>query len=1108
MKKHSPLLPGPLLRLRNFVLLTLLAGVFLCGLLYFFGWLLRPDLDRAPFLHDAESLARIVADRDVSFDPENPLVLHQEVDPTEGPDAAWFPKGESPILTELVAEGRLPPVHERTGPEPVVMRGVEGTGNYGGTWYRVASSEGDIGVMSWRMSGSYLLRWSPFGYPLKPHLAKSWEASEDRREFTVTLREGLRWSDGAPFTTDDILYWWEQEVQHFGQNPNNMMVQGELGEIERVDDLTVRFHFPHPHALFPERLATGTFWSPKHYLAPYHPETGDAELRERMRRVQGVPTDRAAYFRLNDFRNPERPQLWPWVMRAHQTTPPFEFVRNPYYYVVDTEGNQLPYIDRILFDVRSEGMISLTAASGDISMQLRNIRFDDYTLYMEESVRNNFQVYHWFQATRSSFTVFPNLNRRVEPDRPETRWKHEFLNKLEFRKALSLAIDRAEIIRADFHGQSEPAQIDPGPESPFHHPPLFHAYTEHDPERAKELLDGIGLDQRDGEGYRVFPDGTRMTFYLHVTDYTGTGPSHFLIDHWARVGIRVILREQARSLWQRLQSGLQHDLTVWSGESEFLPLLEPRNFVPTALHAFHAPGYATWYSFGGLQGNPEAAARPLAIEPPEGSPIRRNMEVLDAAIAAPTLEEQVDIFREALQNAAENIWTISIGTPPPQLVIVQNGFRNVPRNAMTGAAFHTPANAGIETYFLDEPVQSPGATAQIKRLMIAPDPDPRLTLTAARGQGEDGGPSAGQRVSGLLRFLVRGILLLGFILLIVKHPFIGRRCLILIPTLFVISVAVFTIIQLPPGDYVEMRIIELEMEGDDAAVQQIQELKDIFHLEAPLLERYLRWMGVYWFVGFDSSDAGLLQGSLGRSMEDTRLVNDIVGDRILLTFLISLFTILFTWLMAIPIGIYSAVRQYSFGDYFFTIIGFIGMCIPNFLLAILLMYFSSAFLDTQISGLFSPEFAAQPEWTWAKFVDLLKHVWVPVVVLGTAGTAWMIRVMRANLLDELRKPYVVTARAKGVRPFKLLMKYPVRLALNPFISGIGGIFPQLISGGAIVAIVLSLPTVGPLLLNSLMAQDMYLAGSMLMVLSLLSVFGTLVSDLLLMWVDPRIRIGK
>jgi ABC-type dipeptide/oligopeptide/nickel transport system permease component len=241
-------------------------------------------------------------------------------------------------------------------------------------------------------------------------------------------------------------------------------------------------------------------------------------------------------------------------------------------------------------------------------------------------------------------------------------------------------------------------------------------------------------------------------------------------------------------------------------------------------------------------------------------------------------------------------------------------------------------------------------------------------------------------------------------------------------------------------------------------------------------------------------------------METKGVVNKLIGERVMLTFFISLGTVLFTWAVALPIGIYSAVRQYSIGDYISSIIGFLGMCIPNFLLAVLLMYGAWEWMGIQVTGLFSPEYATQPEWTWGKFVDLLGHIWIPIIVIGTGGTAGMIRVMRGNLLDELKKPYVTTARAKGVRPFKLLMKYPVRLALNPFISGIGGIFPALLSGGAIVAMVLSLPTVGPLMLNSLLSEDMYMAGSMLMVFSLLGVMGTLVSDLLLLWLDPRIRM--
>jgi ABC-type dipeptide/oligopeptide/nickel transport system permease component len=242
-------------------------------------------------------------------------------------------------------------------------------------------------------------------------------------------------------------------------------------------------------------------------------------------------------------------------------------------------------------------------------------------------------------------------------------------------------------------------------------------------------------------------------------------------------------------------------------------------------------------------------------------------------------------------------------------------------------------------------------------------------------------------------------------------------------------------------------------------------------------------------------------------MEHEKSVNEVIGDRIELTVIVSIATMLLTWLIALPIGIYCAARQRSVGDYAFTMLGFLGMSVPAFLLALVLMFLAKRWFGVSLGGLFSPEFASVPGWSWAKIMDLMKHLWLPVVVLGFGGVAGMIRIMRANLLDELNKPYVTTARAKGVRPLKLLLKYPVRLALSPFISGLGGLFPQLISGGAIVAMVLSLPMIGPMMVDALLVEDAYLAASMLIMLSLLGVVGTLVSDVLLLWLDPRIRLG-
>jgi ABC-type dipeptide/oligopeptide/nickel transport system permease component/ABC-type transport system substrate-binding protein len=1076
------------------VLLLVGAGVFIGGGSVLSALLFQPDLDAEPPVHAEETLAQAKAIRDYSLDLENPPTVYREVDYSEGRSGRWWPKNEAPVLRELVEEGLLPPLEERAPSEPVVIEGPEGIGNYGGTWYRVGTG-GTMGINN-RMSGSTMVRWSPQGYPIVPHVAKGWDVSEDGRVYTFYLRKGMRWSDGHPFTADDILFWWE-DLQWRGFVPRFMRVAGEAGTVEVVDDYTVRYIFPHPHALFLERLAHELdFARPRHYLMPYHPEWGDPELMESTMRAMRLSSPRAVYNRLLHHFNPEHPRLWPWVVRSHQRNSPYVFIRNPYYWAVDPEGNQLPYIDRVLSVTKTPGMIRVSVASGEVSMQKGMVPYEDYTYLMEQREPNNFEVRHWFPGSRSMFTIFPNLNRRIEPGKPETAFKHELLNDVRFRKALSYALNREQIIRAEYHNQVEPAQLSPGPQSRHHNERLHTAAIEYDPEKANRLLDELGLTKRDREGYRTFRDGTRMYFNLSPDDYTGAGIGPFLIDDWKAVGVRVILRVHNRNFWLAQVRTMSHDLTVSATDSEHIAQLAPANFVPIHQHAYMAPGFGLWYTLGGLYGT-EASKIGRAIEPPKGHPLRWALERYEETLQMVDPEERDAAFNEILDLAADQLWHISVSSPTAVLVVVQNGFRNVPHTAIAGWNFLQPAPSGIETFFFDDPRDSPGAIAQVRHSILEIEPDP--AMMAETGEGDS-------PLSGIIRFLVWGSFLAVMGLIVFRHPYIGRRLLIMIPTLLIISVITFTIIQLPPGDFLSVRIAQLEMEGDEAALQGLEELKMMFHYDKPAVEQYLRWLGVYWFLGFDRNDMGLLQGNLGRSMEDGTFVSSLVGDRILLTFAISFLTILFTWAFAIPAGIFSAVRQYSIADYAITFVGFIGMCIPNFLLALVLMYLASAWFGVNVSGLFSAEYVAQPEWTWGKVVDLMQHIWVPVIVLGTAGTAGMIRVMRANLLDELRKPYVVTARAKGVRPMKMLFKYPVRLALNPFISSIGGIFPQLVSGGAIVAMVLSLPTVGPLMLDSLFTQDMYLAGSMLMVLSLLGVLGTLVSDLLLLWLDPRIRL--
>jgi len=312
------------------------------------------------------------------------------------------------------------------------------------------------------------------------------------------------------------------------------------------------------------------------------------------------------------------------------------------------------------------------------------------------------------------------------------------------------------------------------------------------------------------------------------------------------------------------------------------------------------------------------------------------------------------------------------------------------------------------------------------------------------------------------------------------------------PTLGLISVIVFVVIQLPPGDIVTSTLDRMAAQGVEVTDEQVQNLRAQYNLDKPMPLQYLSWVG------------GFLTGDMGYSYLFARPVNQLVWERLGYTLIITISALLFTWAIALPVGVYTAVRQYSIGDYTLTSLGLIGLATPHFLLALILMYFGYEWFGISIGGLFSPEYQ-EAAWSWARLWDLLSHLWIPMVVVGLGGTAVTMRILRANLLDELNKPYVTTARAKGVRPLKLILKYPLRIAINPFISTLGLLLPTLISGEAIVSMVLNLPTTGPLLLQALLTQDMYLAGSFLMLLAVLTVVGMLISDLLLAWIDPRIR---
>jgi peptide/nickel transport system permease protein len=325
--------------------------------------------------------------------------------------------------------------------------------------------------------------------------------------------------------------------------------------------------------------------------------------------------------------------------------------------------------------------------------------------------------------------------------------------------------------------------------------------------------------------------------------------------------------------------------------------------------------------------------------------------------------------------------------------------------------------------------------------------------------------------------------------------FILRRTLMVVPTLVAVSFIAFVILQLPPGDFLDSYIAQLRSQGEVVDENAILELRTRYGLDQPMLVQYWNWISGI-----------VLRGDFGMSFEWKRPVSELIWERLGYSAALSVAALLVTWIIAFPIGVYSALRKYTWGDYALNIVGLFGIATPSFLVALVLMYVAFTQFGMSVGGLFSPEYRDAP-WGWAKFGDLLAHAWIPLLVIATNGTASLIRVLRANLLDELNKPYVVTARARGAHEAALTLKYPVRVALNPFVSTLGWVLVSIVSGEAIISIVLNLPTTGPLLLQALKAQDMYLAASFILMLSVLTVIGTLVSDILLVWLDPRIRHG-
>ena len=601
---------------------------------------------------------------------------------------------ESPMLRERVAAGTLPPLRERLPEAPAVVRPVERIGEYGGTWRRVHMGMPDrAGWM--RLTYDPLLRWSKDYARVEPNLAYAWEVSEDGREFTFHLRKGIRWSDGAPFTANDYMFWYEDVILNDDLNPVKpswLTIAGELGVVERVDDHTIRFRFVKPNGVILQWLASWTDIvagpPPKHYLKQFHPRYVSKEKLDDVVVAEGYDTWMALYdTKSTAFLNPERPVLCAWQARTGADAAIFIAERNPYYWKVDPAGNQLPYIDRVEMTlVQSAETVTLKAIAGEIDMQSRRVEFMNYPLLMEHRESGGYRVLRWKPATTGQGTVYLNQN-----------FSHQdsvmgaLLRDRQFRRALSLGIDRRQIIDLFYMGVTEPRQVVPYTDELHGVPSTDTLYTAYDPDRANRLLDEVGLDRRDGAGYRLRPDGDRLKFtiagFTPGTAYVDV--AELLASQWDALGIQSTVKPEDVALWVTRATAGEHHVSVYAASGGFRPLMDPVWFFPSASTAYWAPLHGLWYSSGGRAG-----------EKPTGD-IARIVEIYEQAMTTMDENEQVALVKQAVRMHSENLWRIGVCGGFDQVFVVKNDFRNVPETGLGDNPLLTPGYTHTEQYFFN-----------------------------------------------------------------------------------------------------------------------------------------------------------------------------------------------------------------------------------------------------------------------------------------------------------------------------------------------------------------------------------------------------------------------
>ena len=605
---------------------------------------------------------------------------------------------EAPMLAGLVREGKLPPVDERLPPSPMVITPWEEIGQYGGTWHRLSTSPDDIRIPD-RLVYEFLIRWNKDATETYPNVLEKWEANADFTEWTFTMRKGIRWSDGEPYTSADLAYYFEDILTDTDLTPTYpyyFKVNDTPAQFTRVDDQVYKLTFVAPYPSLGLALAGSDprehSMHPKHYASQFHRKYVDAAKLAAMTKeagfefwyqLYGNKCRGGAAFKNNlDF-----PVINAWRVVVPPPKMPTVLERNPYYWKVDPEGNQLPYIDRMEhMVVQGADQVNLRAVAGEVDMQMRHLTFNNYPLFMESRQKGDYRILLWTKGYASDAVLYINFWAKDDVIR-------QLFNDKRFRYALSLGINRQEIIEGVYLGVTEPKQISPNEDSPFYWDEWANWMTEYDPDRANAYIDEIGLvNQRDSEGYRLRPDGKRLTIeFLWSPVFGSWGDIGTLYRaHWKQLGIDLTVNQVSRELRDERKDALDYELNVWTADGTTNPFTQTGLDWYTCREGMFESTVALWVDTKGKEGK-EPTPEMLAAT-----------KLRDDFLAATSMDQWVSIFRKALEIQKEHLWVIAPCTASPEVVVVKNNFRNVPEDAVSDWQYMTPGNTMTEQYFIKQ----------------------------------------------------------------------------------------------------------------------------------------------------------------------------------------------------------------------------------------------------------------------------------------------------------------------------------------------------------------------------------------------------------------------